>query len=207
MKRTISAVALITLIGASSACGVSPESEPFDQNNVSFSGGYALQYEEAYQKAQSDAARRLLIDGSITEAEYEQGLQLYRECLAKDNYQVFEGDHLTDYTVEAPHQDSAKMRQDMARCGTETSFDDIDYLFQMTRMSSNQSDDTVPALVECLKRHGLAEQSLTADDYKQIVMDTASDQEHFGKYFDETRDDYDAEKSPAYWACNADPNS
>ena len=73
-------------------------------------------------------------------------------------------------------------------------------------MNSNpkNEDPVVPLLKWRLKQYGLAEQSMTVEDYKAIVSDENKDRDVFGKYFDESVPGYDAEKAKQYIACQTE---
>ena len=169
----------------------------------SFDGPWGLQYRDAYDKATSEEIRSILIDEKITDAEYDQVLQLYSDCLGTRGYTLLmEG---ADIGVKAPHADSERMQSDIQDCGTSTGFAAIEYLYQMT--GEKAQSKTVEALVTCLQRHGLADSTMTVDEYKRIYEDEELDKQMFGKYFDEGNPEYDAEKAKEYWACQANSGS
>ncbi|PAU70068.1 hypothetical protein B1400_0262 [Bifidobacterium italicum] len=131
---------------------------------------------------------------------------MYSNCLEEKGYEVeFEG-NAGARSEHAPVGVSGEQAlKDAKQCETRTALPYIEILHSVEGYASGE--DTVTPLVDCLKRHGIADETMTAEDYKRIVTDPDLDDEYFGKYFNEQRSDYDAEKSPAYWACNANPNA
>ncbi|MEE1295644.1 MAG: hypothetical protein UHD09_02065 [Bifidobacterium sp.] len=204
--RVIAGVLALAAITTLSACGqqqTTAEPVAFDMEHPNFSGANAATYQHAWENTDSDTVRKMLIDEVITDAEFEEARRQYTLCMEDKGYTVeFYGDK-----GERSERGSADkvdlIEDDIKQCQAQTGLDYIELLHGLNGYDPGQ--DTVEPLLDCLKRHGIADQDMTAEQYKDIVSDTAMDAYHFGKYFDQTRADYDAEKSPAYWACNTDP--
>ncbi|KFI61936.1 hypothetical protein [Bifidobacterium cuniculi] len=202
----LAATAAVLLLLAA-GCGQSETAAPvtFDKDNVTFTGANSITYQKAWDSTTNDIARKMLIDEQITDAEFDQARERYSDCMANFGYTItYEGTN-GERQDRYPNTDWEQITKNTEYCQAQTAFDYIELLHNLNGYDSDQ--DTVTPLVECLKRHGIADRNMTADQYKDIVSDPQTDAKIFGKYFDETRDDYDAEQSPAYWACNADPNS
>lgn len=208
MRKTFISLSALCLVIMLAGCGQSQSAQTvnFDKNNVTFSGPNSITYEKAYNSTTSDAVRKILIDEHITDAEFDQVRQLYADCLGEKGAEVkYEGTDGRRSERFPPGISIEQIDTYTNECLASTALQNIEILHQVE--GQNSSSDSVGALVDCLKRHGIADQTMTADDYKRIVTDPNLDDEYFGQYFNEQRSDYDAAKSPAYWACNANPNT
>lgn len=208
MRKMIALLSALCVAAILAGCGQSQSAQPvdFDKNDVTFTGANSVTFQKAYDITQSDIVRKILIDEHITDAEFDQVREMYSNCLEEKGYEVeFEG-NAGARSEHAPVGVSGEQAlKDAKQCETRTALPYIEILHSVEGYASDE--DTVTPLVDCLKRHGIADETMTAEDYKRIVTDPDLDDEYFGKYFNEQRSDYDAEKSPAYWACNANPNA
>ena len=208
MKRLSIIIPLLCSVLTLTGCGRTSTSSPvdFDKNHVAFSGPNSITYEKAYNFTQSDVVRRILIDEHITDAEFDQVRQMYADCLGEKGATVeYEGTDGRRSERFPPGVSVDQIDEYIQECVADTALPYVEQLHQLD--GQDPDSDSVEALVACLKRHDIADQTMTADDYKRIVTDPDLDDEYFGKYFNEQRPDYDAEKSPAYWSCNANPNA
>ncbi len=209
MRKTFASLsALWCIMVMLAGCGQSQSAQPvdFDKNDVTFTGANSITYEKAYNSTKSDAVRKILIDEHITDAEFDQIRQLYADCLGEKGAEVkYEGTDGRRSERFPPGISIEQIDTYTNECLASTALNYIEMLYQVE--GREPESDSVESLVDCLKRHGIADETMTAEDYKRIVTDPDLDDEYFGKYFNEQRSDYDAEKSPAYWACNANPNT
>ena len=208
MRKLIGSLSALCMAIILAGCGQSQSAQPvnFNKDKVTFSGANSVTFQKAYDMAQSDVVRKILIDEHITDAEFDQVREMYANCLGEKGYEVeFEGD-AGARSEHAPVGISGEQAlKDAEQCEAQTALPYIEILHNVEGSASGE--DTVTPLVNCLKRHGIADETMTAEDYKRIVTDPDLDDEYFGQYFNEQRTDYDAAKSPAYWACNANPNT
>lgn len=209
MRKTFASLsALWCIMVILAGCGQSQSAQPvdFDKNDVTFTGANSITYEKAYNSTKSDAVRKILIDEHITDAEFDQIRQLYADCLGEKGAEVkYEGTDGRRSERFPPGISIEQIDTYTNECLASTALNYIEMLYQVE--GRDPDSDSVESLVDCLKRHGVADETMTAEDYKRIVTDPDLDDEYFGKYFNEQRSDYNTEKSPAYWACNANPNT
>ena len=207
MRKMIALLSALCVAAILAGCGQSQSAQPvdFDKNDVTFTGANSVTFQKAYDMTQSDVVRKILIDEHITVAEFDQVRQMYADCLGEKGATVeYEGTDGRRSERFPPGVSVDQTDEYIQECVADTALPYVEQLHQLD--GQDPDSDSVEALVACLKRHDIADRAMTAEDYKRIVTDPDLDDEYFGKYFNEQRSDYDAEKSPAYWACNANPN-
>ncbi|NTW40278.1 MAG: hypothetical protein HGA44_10400 [Cellulomonadaceae bacterium] len=128
-----------------------------------FSGPYAAEFAESYQSAESDFVRRALEDENISDAEYAEMTERFRQCLA-DVGITFKGfDSTGAYsTTLAPNADDT--HELVGTCVTESGQDAIGLLRDLISVNP-QNLDTATIMAECLVREGVVEPGYGPDDY------------------------------------------
>lgn len=172
----------------------------------SFTGPWAAEFAQAYSQAQTDFGRSVLEDGDISEQEINEMYSREVQCLKSKGYDAEYTDEGMSFKSKDSSVTPSQMDADDAECRAQSDDGVLGPLYANYHGNPN-NEDGAQVLLRCFQRHGLAEETMTVDEFKQIVSDPDRDNEVFGKYFDETRTDYDSTKSPEYWACNSDPSS
>ena len=163
------------------------------------------------QKEQfSDGVGYSWIDGlsahcasKITDQEFLELSQHFSDCAQQQNVEVTvdsQGGMSTSYPSGMSEADGDAI---VKQCDADNDFTDMNMLRGDMSSNPNNEDPVVP-LLKCLKQYGLAEQSMTVEDYKAIVSDESKDRDVFGKYFDESVPGYDAAKAKQYIACQTE---
>ncbi len=147
--------------------------------------------------------KKILKDSKITDQEFLELSQHFSDCAQQQNVEVTvdsQGGMSTSYPSGMSEADGDAI---VKQCDADNDFTDMNML--RSDMNSNpKNEDPVVPLLKCLKQYGLAEQSMTVEDYKAIVSDENKDRDVFGKYFDESVPGYDAEKAKQYIACQTE---
>lgn len=164
---------------------------------------YAQQIKRTYDNAHQSLTKKILKDSKITDQEFLELSQHFSDCAQQQNVEVTvdsQGGMSTSYPSGMSEADGDAI---VKQCDADNDFTDMNML--RSDMNSNpKNEDPVVPLLKCLKQYGLAEQSMTVEDYKAIVSDENKDRDVFGKYFDESVPGYDAEKAKQYIACQTE---
>lgn len=171
----------------------------------SFTRPWASEFTNAYSKAQTDFGRSILADGDISAQEMEEVETKYYSCIEDQGYIVKRTSEGADVSRADGTLDQAAYESTAASCDAESDESVIGSLYANYHGNPNR-EDPAKILLSCLKRHGLADQSMSVDEFKQTLTDSDKRDAAFGKYLDNTRSDYDSAKAAEYQACNADPS-
>lgn len=173
------------------------------QDGTVFTGPYAQQIKRTYDNAHQSLTKKILKDSKITDQEFLELSQHFSDCAQQQNVEVTvdsQGGMSTSYPSGMSEADGDAI---VKQCDADNDFTDMNML--RSDMNSNpKNEDPVVPLLKCLKQYGLAEQSMTVEDYKAIVSDESKDRDVFGKYFDESVPGYDAAKAKQYIACQTE---
>ena len=151
-----------------SACATAPSSS----ETPSFSGPWAVSFQQAYETASNPVAKEALKDGVLTDMEVSEIRQEQISCLESLGCTVnelntdgsssitppqTEGESVNDVTQTASQLDS--------QCSTQTNWSTISYLY--TAVHTNpENQDMYTLMARCLVRVGLEPDGYTADQYK-----------------------------------------
>ncbi len=195
------ATVLGTLLMGLAAC--SPGSPPL-ATPPTFSGPWSAEFRDAYDSATNPAARTILEDGTITDAEIAELRGQEITCLENLGCTVTELNPDGSAFITPPQQDgdtmddiTARTNELRSRCDTETDWPSVASLYTWsTKNPSHQATESLMA--ECLIRVGLEPEGYTPDQY---IADLASGV--FVPYLeDQTTPD-----AQRFLACNDDPSN
>ena len=176
-----------THIDSSAGTATGASSSATAQDGTVFTGPYAQQIKRTYD----------------TVHEFLELSQHFSDCAQQQNVEVTvdsQGGMSTSYPSGMSEADGDAI---VKQCDADNDFTDMNMLRGDMSSNPNNEDPVVP-LLKCLKQYGLAEQSMTVEDYKAIVSDESKDRDVFGKYFDESVPGYDAAKAKQCIACQTE---
>lgn len=137
-----------------------------------FSGPWAAEFADAYQRAQSPAHRAMLADGEISDLEYAAVRDEFSRCLADVGYVITWHDR-GGYSLQVGSDEvnPDRVNELVGDC-SRNKLGDIDFLYeQMTRNPQNLDEFMIMA--DCLVREGVVDPSFTARDYQEWFDSTA----------------------------------
>lgn len=189
-----------THIDSSAGTATGASSSATAQDGTVFTGPYAQQIKRTYDDAHQSLTKKILKDSKITDEEFNELSEHFSDCAKQQGVDVTfdsQGGMQTTYPAGMSQSDGDSA---VAQCDEDNDFTSMSILHDSMKSNPKNEDPAVP-LLQCLKKNGLAEQSMTVDDYKAIVSDENKDKDVFGKYFDESAPGYDAAKAKLYEAC------
>lgn len=170
MITRIAIVATASLAGC--AQGESAPSTGALSSGSTGSTTWAAEFERVTQETQNELARSILEDQMITDLELEEVREAFRTCVAPI------GITEVDFTVSGAMQtntpegvDPSTIQETLDRCGTETGYDAVAYLYGQVTTNPNNEDPS-KVMVECLVRHGAVEPGYSAEDYNKEMTST-----------------------------------
>ncbi|KAB7790581.1 hypothetical protein [Bifidobacterium leontopitheci] len=161
---------------------------------------WAQQIKQDAKKAKTSLGKGILKDGDITAAEFSEFTSAYDACLKKHNMTVSfdsKGESYTDLGNTLTKEEGDAI---IDQCRTQTDYMLIVPTYQQMQWNPDNRDG-VEMVVECLKKHKLVDQSLTRQDYIDIITDESRNAKEFGKYEDPSNASYDQQKAAQYTAC------
>ncbi|MBM7826324.1 hypothetical protein [Microbacterium aurum] len=170
MRRALSLAALgaITIAlasGCASTDGDGHASTNGDSGMPSFSGPFAAEYQEAWQRSETDAVRGVLQDGHISDQEWSQVLQSLKDCLSSQGITVTsynEKDGSYESNVGEVDGDSANAS--MGKCEVQSGEPWIGRLYR-AQTSNPENIPETQLLTDCLVRNHAVPESYTVEKY------------------------------------------
>ena len=196
----VGAVAVCAGILALGACGQDGAQDAAPQ----FTGPYAAEFRQLYEEAPSDLVKGIVEDSQITDAEFEEYSQQVASCMEDQGY-VWSYDP-TQGTSTGAADSSTDMDVDAVNAATASCTAEIGDLTELygllhTNPDHLEGDELNRLTLDCLKRHGLADENLTLHEYAAILQDHDRYQNAFGQYSDpQSSPDYNT-----FYACTTDP--
>lgn len=189
-------IALSLLVAGCSNSVTDTDGRPESSDDVAavpdFTGPYAADFAASYQSAESDFVRQALADEEISDAEYAEMTELFRQCLA-DVGITFNGfDSTGAYSTSlAPNEDDTYDL--VASCVTSSGQDALGLLRDIITVNP-ENLDTTAIMAECLVREGVVPPDYGADDYVADATSRFADTENMPE-----------ELSDAFIMCSNDP--
>ena len=159
-----------THIDSSAGTATGASSSATAQDGTVFTGPYAQQIKRTYDNAHQSLTKKILKDSKITDQEFLELSQHFSDCAQQQNVEVTvdsQGGMSTSYPSGMSEADGDAI---VKQCDADNDFTDMNMLRGDMSSNPNNEDPVVP-LLKCLKQYGLAEQSMTVEDYKAIVSD------------------------------------
>lgn len=208
--RTVEAALVAFVLSFVGGCGTSQnqaqdQKQPAASASPSFTGPWSSQFSDAYSRAKTDLGRSILADGDITPQEMDEVETKYYDCIESQGYIVKRTSEGTDISAANGQLNTSHLESTESSCDAESDESIIGPLYANYHGNPNR-EDPAKILLSCLQRHGLADQSMSVDEFKQTLADTDRRDAVFGKYLDSTRSDYDSAKAAEYQACSSDPS-
>ncbi len=160
-------------LGTSVGCSATPRGATSAQaSEPSFSGPYAAEYARNYREAPNDEVRQILFDEHVSEAEAQQIIEEYRDCLESRGITLVKYDDTGSQLEGDPaRMEPGDMEDLIEGCSESSGERHVLSLFQITR--SVPGNDFSPALlVSCLIRAGIVPEDFTAQDYEEGLLDS-----------------------------------
>jgi hypothetical protein len=174
--RAGSPLALLILSLSLSACGATSDSEgntPSGADVPDFSGPYAVEFAESYEATESDFVRSVLSDEEISDAEYSEMTERFRQCLADSGIE-FKGFELDGSYTTSIAPNGGDTDEIVAGCVTSSGQDTIGLLRDLMTMNPENRD--IPTIMaECLVREGAVSPDYDADSYSSDIEGRFSD--------------------------------
>ena len=181
-------VALLALM----ACGVPAGNQPDSGYATSFAGPWASEFASAFERAESDFEREVLVDGAITESELQETRERFRACLEALGYSEVEFQAGGGSEFHTPDDRGADVIDDQTKtCSEESGEAAIGSLHSWMRRNPENLDESA-VMAGCLVRIGAVEPSYSADDYRS-------------DFDDPSFPDVDSFDLTSFQLCNADP--
>lgn len=144
----------------------SDTSQPDSSQTPTFTGPYATEFGEYYNRAQTDFAREVLADSVITESEYEEARNAQKTCLEGRGYKVTLDDDSITLEPNSPKTSDETVNGDMTGCSKESGIEYIEALYSIIKRNPN-NEDWDQLNVDCLIREGVVEPGFTKADLAQ----------------------------------------
>jgi hypothetical protein len=174
---------------ALTGCGTAPD-------NAQFTGPYAAEFRQAYERATTDQIKAVFADGVITAEELAEAKQGYIACMEGAGYTVLlmDDDGSRGFKPPTPDTSSDEVEKQMAACDAITGWGDIAWLWTQVRINPDRLD-TATIMAACLVRVGLRQDGYSAVDYRaEMEMDPSPLSYEYGSY-----------ESNLFYACDSDP--
>lgn len=172
------------------ACSATPQVTEPNNPQVSapkFSGPYAKDLTEAYQKSKSDYFRRIITDSKVTDAEYQEARNRSLKCLRENGFKdveyTSEGVSVSDRTDISDEEESKLF----TKCENEAGLIDTEVWYNTLRANPDNVDWPT-AERDCLVKAGLLEPGTTVEQMNQWYQSGHPDS-----------------KSPKAYICAQDP--
>lgn len=160
----VSIVVALCLVGCSSAAVPEPAASP-----LAVTGPWADEFRTAYADAKSDFEREVLVDGTITSAEYEQSKNHLRSCLVDANLTITwderGGFELGSKSGDYPDDFFERSDPVLTQCESRWT-GSILYLYEQIRRNPQRQDESA-LQVACLKTAGLVDGTYGTDQWRR----------------------------------------
>lgn len=199
LRRIVCVLMCGAAVTITTSCGTAAQSSTAaQQKHVT----WAQQITQDAKKAKTSLAKGILKDGDITAAEFSEFTAAYNSCLNKHGMSVtFDSkggsESVSDQSGAISMEDGNAI---IEQCRTQTDYMLIVPTYQQMQWNPDNQDPT-EMVVACLKKHNLVEQSLTRQDYIDIITDESRNAKEFGKYEDKANPSYDQNKAQEFLAC------
>ena len=169
-----------------------------------------------HDKTDNALVRSILEDGTITDAEIEDFMSSYNECLSQYNLSVtYDRENSSESLVDQFSQYTpAQTTERDEKCKNSTGYYELIPLDE--QMHSNptnlSNDERFRRIYDCRKRHNLMDDALTFEEYRQLfdqqTVPSAEDPLAKGplaKYYGDADDNDPAVQQ--WYACSTNPDS
>lgn len=159
-------LALVSVLCTAALAGCSADvAAPSDRDAPAFTGPFAAEYEEAWQKSETSEVRTVLRDGRISDQEWSQVLKTLTECLAEKGITLVEYDAGDGgYEANVGDMSGADANERMGACEKRSGEAWVGRLYRdQTRNPENVSETQL--ITECLIRNHAVPTSYTEEDY------------------------------------------
>lgn len=128
-----------------------------------FSGPYAEEFAKSYREATSDFVRSALQDEEISDAEYAEMSERFRQCLAEVGIEFDEFDADGSFmTTNAPH--GGDTHAFVTECSESSGENSVGMLWTFIR-GNPENRDTYAGMAECLVSTGVVSPGYDAEQY------------------------------------------
>ncbi|KAB7788515.1 hypothetical protein [Bifidobacterium cebidarum] len=232
MMMLIAAVALMCVMlaacGSSSNAGSTAKAAAMN-GEPTFSGPYAAEFKQEYEKAPTDLVRNILKDGTITQTEVQEAYDAYNKCLEPYGLQATwnaeQGESMGQFRGSMSDDEQLKI---MDQCHAKTGAGNISSLYIAMQNNPDHVDqvDLERKVYQCYAKHDLLPSPISENDYmstmstvgltdkSQFETNLKRWHEFFGEYMSTTFDgqpnpnykyDQNSAKGQQFWACQSDP--
>jgi len=171
-------IASVTLATAMVACATTDSSRisspsPSSQAKMpEFTGPFAAEYREAWDRSTNESVKRIVEDEVISEQEWSQVMQSLKTCLEAEGITVTEyrEDGSYDALVGDLHGEAAN--EELGRCEIASGEAWLGYLYR-SQTDNPQNIPEPELMADCLKRNSAVAPSYTAEQYAEDVEDVS----------------------------------
>ncbi|MBT1163549.1 hypothetical protein [Bifidobacterium felsineum] len=194
-----------------------------------FSGPYAAEFKQEYEKAPTDLVRNILKDGKITQAEVQEVYDVYNKCLEpyglQATWSVEQGESMGQFRGSMSDDEQRKI---MDQCHAKTGAGNISSLYVTMQSNPDHVDqvDLERKVYQCYVKHDLLPSPISENEYmstlstvgltdkSQFEANLKRWHEFFGEYMSTTFDgqpnpnykyDQNSAKGQQFWSCQQDP--
>ncbi|NEG54716.1 hypothetical protein [Bifidobacterium platyrrhinorum] len=231
------ALALLTsasLLAMCAACGPSSNADGSAataavNGKPAFSGPYAAEFKQEYEKAPNDLVRNILKDGTITQSEVQEVYDAYNKCLEpyglQATWSVEQGESVGRFRGSMSDDEQLKI---MDQCHAETGAGNISSLYATMHDNPDHIDQVAleREVYQCYVKYDLLPSPISENEYMSTLSTVGitdksrfeanlkRQHEFFSEYMSTTFDgqpnpnyeyDQNSAKGQRFWACQQDP--
>ena len=205
--RTVAAALAVVLLATLTGCGAGATDA--EEENP-----WAADIQRQYERTDNALVKSILEDGKITDAEIEEFMEEYNTCLAEYGLSTTydrEGSYETLVDQYSRHT-GEEMQQYNEECRESSGYYDLIPLDEniLGNPEHLSADELHKLTYDCRKRHGLIDEGMTFEEYKDILLQKPDSSGEdplknsvFGKYYT----DADSETTQQWNACESDPSN
>ena len=205
--RTVVAALAVVSLAAFAGCGAGGADSEEDNP-------WAADIQRQYERTDHALVKSILEDGKITDAEIEEFMAEYNTCLAEYGlFATYDRENRYETLVDQYSRHTGEeMQQYNEGCRESSGYYDLIPLDEeiLGNPEHLSADEQHRLIYDCRKRHGLIDEGMTFEEYKDILMpqwdgtgENPFENGVFGKYYT----DADSEATQQWDACESDPSN
>lgn len=201
IRRGTMAAAICAAALALSGCGA-PGHGADTEHKAGKTASWSEEIKRSAAKARNSLVKGILQDGTITDEEFQEFVTEYNGCLQPHGMTAtFDADGTGESVTNSTGTMTKEQGDDgIAQCQASTDYMLVVPVYQQMRKNPDHRDPAGLVLA-CLKRKGLADPSMTRQDYIDVVTDENRNAKTFGRYEDPDAPGYDAAKARDFADC------
>ncbi len=159
MKRIFVTLFLAGSLLAACCRGQNESAEP------EFSGPWAAELEQTYQRTTADFAKKVLAKGTITDKDMAEAQQSVRQCMEDEGFTdiTFNSDGSSS-VADPQNREQSKTESARTKCMAQVGYEDLEEVYYPMKINP-ENLDFATIIVDCLKDKGAVQQSFTVQDF------------------------------------------